>query len=298
MLMRKKPIKKLAASVLLAGLALGVTGCFKPSKSSVEESEYYQDLKDDYDKVSQQLKDEKKKTSSLNKQIQSIQEASGDEKLADYKSQIKDSIIGKVDFTADSVKEKTFAVTNTPVCDYAKEIITGCNRVLGVTPDDLEDTYDDYYSYALMDEDNTMFEFKVYGDSFLVFDDIPSNVYAYNGASVLGDALIDAAVQKSYDDFADRIADADLIVTDEKLKYSTDAINASKILAGIINNKIDNANYDTDDWDEYRFYTKGTVTKVQINSDDKIICIENKGGNQTFYRISEKNLTSLEKILK
>ncbi|GFO84763.1 hypothetical protein [Anaerostipes butyraticus] len=296
--MRKKPIKKLAASVLLAGLALGVTGCFKPSKSSVEESEYYQDLKDDYDKVSQQLKDEKKKTSSLNKQIQSIQEASGDEKLADYKSQIKDSIIGKVDFTADSVKEKTFAVTNTPVCDYAKEIITGCNRVLGVTPDDLEDTYDDYYSYALMDEDNTTFEFKVYGDSFLVFDDIPSNVYAYNGASVLGDALIDAAVQKSYDDFADRIADADLIVTDEKLKYSTDAINASKILAGIINNKIDNANYDTDDWDEYRFYTKGTVTKVQINSDDKIICIENKGGNQTFYRISEKNLTSLEKILK
>ena len=298
MLMRKKPIKKLAASVLLAGLALGVTGCFKPSKSSVEESEYYQDLKDDYDKVSQQLKDEKKKTSSLNKQIQSIQEASGDEKLADYKSQIKDSIIGKVDFTADSVKEKTFAVTNTPVCDYAKEIITGCNRVLGVTPDDLEDTYDDYYSYALMDEDNTTFEFKVSGDSFLVFDDIPSNVYAYNGASVLGDALIDAAVQKSYDDFADRIADADLIVTDEKLKYSTDAINASKILAGIINNKIDNANYDTDDWDEYRFYTKGTVTKVQINSDDKIICIENKGGNQTFYRISEKNLTSLEKILK
>lgn len=296
--MRKKPIKKLAASVLLAGLALGVTGCFKPSKSSVEESEYYQDLKDDYDKVSQQLKDEKKKTSSLNKQIQSIQEASGDEKLADYKSQIKDSIIGKVDFTADSVKEKTFAVTNTPVCDYAKEIITGCNRVLGVTPDDLEDTYDDYYSYALMDEDNTTFEFKVYGDSFLVFDDIPSNVYAYNGASVLGDALIDAAVQKSYDDFADRIADADLIVTDEKLKYSTDAINASKILAGIINNKIDNANYDTDDWDEYRFYTKGTVTKVQINSDDKIICIENKGGNQTFYRISEKNLTSLERILK
>lgn len=298
MLMRKKPIKKLAASVLLAGLALGVTGCFKPSKSSVEESEYYQDLKDDYDKVSQQLKDEKKKTSSLNKQIQSIQEASGDEKLADYKSQIKDSIIGKVDFTADSVKEKTFAVTNTPVCDYAKEIITGCNRVLGVTPDDLEDTYDDYYSYALMDEDNTTFEFKVYGDSFLVFDDIPSNVYAYNGASVLGDALIDAAVQKSYDDFADRIADADLIVTDEKLQYSTDAINASKILAGIINNKIDNANYDTDDWDEYRFYTKGTVTKVQINSDDKIVCIENKGGNQTFYRISEKNLTSLEKILK
>ena len=296
--MRKKPIKKLAASVLLAGLALGVTGCFKPSKSSVEESEYYQDLKDDYDKVSQQLKDEKKKTSSLNKQIQSIQEASGDEKLADYKSQIKDSIIGKVDFTADSVKEKTFAVTNTPVCDYAKEIITGCNRVLGVTPDDLEDTYDDYYSYALMDEDNTTFEFKVYGDSFLVFDDIPSNVYAYNGASVLGDALIDAAVQKSYDDFADRIADADLIVTDEKLKYSTDAINASKILAGIINNKIDNANYDTDDWDEYRFYTKGTVTKVQINSDDKIICIENKGGDQTFYRIAEKNLTSLEKLLK
>ena len=296
--MKRKQLKKLAAAVLFTGVSLGVTGCFKPSQSAVEESEYYQDLKDDYDKVSEQLKDEKKKTSSLNKQIQSIQEASGDEKLADYKNQIKDSIIGKVDFMANSVKEKTFAVTNTPVCDYAKEIVTGCNRVLGVTPDDLEEEYDDYYSYALMDEDNTTFEFKVYGDSFIVFDDIPSNVYAYNGASVLGDALIDAAVQKDYATFADRIADADLIVTDEKLKYNTDAVNASKILAGIINNKIDNANYNTDSWDEYRFYTKGTVTKVQINSDDKIICIEDKEGNQTFYQISDKNLISLEKILK
>ena len=296
--MRNKKIRRLAASMLAAGLSLAVTGCFKPSKESVTESEYYQDLKEDYDKVSAELEAEKKKTSSLNKQIQSIEEASGDEKLADYKERIKDSTIGKVDFVAKSVKEKGFAVTNTAVCNYAKEIVTGCSRVLGVTPDTLEKKYDDYYSYALMDEDNTTFEFKVYGDSYLVFDDIPSNVYAYNGASVLGDALIDANVQKEYANFASRLADADLIVTDEKLKYNEDAIRASKILKDISKDRLDKADNNTDDWMEYRFYTRGTVTKVRINSDDKIICVEDKEGKQNFYRISEKNHNNLEKILK
>ena len=42
--------------------------------------------------------------------------------------------------------------------------------MIGITPTDVEKQYKQSYSYALIDEDNTTFEFKVYGDSYIVFD--------------------------------------------------------------------------------------------------------------------------------
>lgn len=44
--------------------------------------------------------------------------------------------------------------------------------MIGITPTDVEKQYKQSYSYALIDEDNTTFEFKVYGDSYIVFDEI------------------------------------------------------------------------------------------------------------------------------
>ena len=78
--------------------------------------------------------------------------------------------------------------------------------------------------------DRALSEFKVYGDSYIVFDEIPENVYAYNGASTVGDALIDAAEQKNYSNVAARIADAQIIVTDKKMKFNDTAIKVSKIV--------------------------------------------------------------------
>lgn len=102
--------------------------------------------------------------------------------------------------------------------------------MIGITPTDVEKQYKQSYSYALIDEDNTTFEFKVYGDSYIVFDEIPENVYAYNGASTVGDALIDAKEQKNYSNVAARIADAQIVVTDKKMKFNDTAIKVSKII--------------------------------------------------------------------
>ena len=63
-----------------------------------------------------------------------------------------------------------------------------------------------------------------------MFDEIPENVYAYNGASTVGDALIDAKEQKNYSNVAARIADAQIVVTDKKMKFNDTAIKVSKII--------------------------------------------------------------------
>ncbi len=199
-----KGAKYILTAAVIAMSSVMMTGCFKPSKDAVVESKYYQSLKDERDKLSVQLKEEKKKTNSLNKKIKAIHATSGDQKIADYKSRVKDSRIIKVDyFATNMIKNQSFAVTNIPVCKYVKT----------------QKQYKQSYSYALIDEDNTTFEFKVYGDSYIVFDEIPENVYAYNGASTIGDALIDAKEQKNYSNVAARIADAQIVVTDKKINY-------------------------------------------------------------------------------
>ena len=298
-----KGAKYILTVAVIAMSSVMMTGCFKPSKDAVVESKYYQSLKDERDKLSVQLKEEKKKTSSLNKKIKAIHATSGDQKIADYKSRVKDSRIIKVDFknqsfaVTNTIKNQSFAVTNIPVCKYVKKIVTGCNRMIGITPTDVEKQYKQSYSYALIDEDNTTFEFKVYGDSYIVFDEIPENVYAYNGASTVGDALIDAAEQKNYSSVAARIADAQIIVTDKKMKFNDTAIKVSKVVEKAKKLSGKDAVQDTTSWNEYRFYTSGTLTKILLG-DRTVIGIEDKNGKQTFYQISNKQKKNLQKYMK
>lgn len=292
-----KGAKYILTAAVIAMSSVVMTGCFKPSKDAVVESKYYQSLKDQRDKLSVQLKEEKKKTNSLNKKIKAIHATSGDQKIADYKSRVKDSRIIKVDFATNTIKNQSFAVTNIPVCKYVKKIVTGCNRMIGITPTDVEKRYKQSYSYALIDEDNTTFEFKVYGDSYIVFDEIPENVYAYNGASTVGDALIDAKEQKNYSNVAARIADAQIVVTDKKMKFNDTAIKVSKIIEKAKKLSGKDATLDTASWNEYRFYTSGTLTKILLG-DRTVIGIEDKNGKQTFYQISDKQKKNLKKYMK
>lgn len=288
----KKYVLTLAVALCLS---IGLTGC-KPSKEDVVESDYYQELKEENSKLSNQLKAEKKQTSSLEKKIEAIHETSGDQKLAEYKKKVADSNIVKVVFGSKETKERNFAVTNTPVCNYVKNIVADCYRMIGISANDLEKEYDQAYSYALVDEDNTTYEFKVYGNSYIVFDAIPANVYAYNHASVVGDGLIDAKLQKKYPDVLGRMADAQIIVTDEKMKLNSTAIRVTNLLEEAQMFQTDD-DTKTDGWDEYRFYTCGTITKLQIGNDN-IICIKKKSGKKSFYQLSDKNIKKLKKLLK
>ena len=161
--------------------------------------------------------------------------------------------------------------------------------MIGITPTDVEKQYKQSYSYALIDEDNTTFEFKVYGDSYIVFDEIP--------ASTVGDALIDAKEQKNYSNVAARIADAQIVVTDKKMKFNDTAIKVSKIIEKAKKLSGKDTTLDTASWNEYRFYTSGTLTKILLG-DRTVIGIEDKNGKQTFYQISDKQKKNLKKYMK
>ena len=60
-----KGAKYILTAAVIAMSSVMMTGCFKPSKDAVVESKYYQSLKDERDKLSVQLKEEKKKIMDL-----------------------------------------------------------------------------------------------------------------------------------------------------------------------------------------------------------------------------------------
>ena len=61
-----KGAKYILTAAVIAMSSVMMTGCFKPSKDSVVESKYYQSLKDERDKLSVQLKEEKDQSHSCN----------------------------------------------------------------------------------------------------------------------------------------------------------------------------------------------------------------------------------------
>ena len=112
-----KGAKYILTAAVIAMSSVMMTGCFKPSKDAVVESKYYQSLKDERDKLSVQLKEEKKKTNSLNKKIKAIHATSGDQKIADRnirycKTLILDRIRCKVNFNDPAIFDTTFVVCN------------------------------------------------------------------------------------------------------------------------------------------------------------------------------------------
>lgn len=292
--------KKIIIGTLLICASITLTGCGKPSEATVMNSDYYRKLEKEKEGISEELKSSKKKVKSLEKKINDIHQTTGDQKLSKYKAKVNDSSIVKVDFISKEVKGQNFAVTNPAVCKYAKDIVAGCYRMIGVNPSKLEDEYDEVYSYVLIDEDNTSYEFKVYGDSFIIFDDIPANVYAYNGASILGEGLVNAKTQKKYTSFVERVADAQIIVDDDSLKDNKTAIKISRMLTKIVDDVVENPKYDNDNtlWKEYRFYTYGIITTVKYSESQKAICIVDDKDEETYYEVSDKNLNRIKKYLK
>ncbi|MGI6499836.1 MAG: hypothetical protein ACOX1S_02980 [Anaerostipes sp.] len=287
---------------LLMAFAMGIsvlaTGC-KASKQEITESSYYQELQDKNDKLEQQLKDSQNDVKELNSKIKSIHEYTGDQKLASYKRKVKKADISKVDMMriGNDKKYQGFAVTNKPVCDYVKKMVADSYRIIGLTVSDVEKKYkNNAYSYALIDEDNTTYDIKVYGNSYIVFDKIPENVYCFNDANILGDALIDATVQKNYSSWVDKIEDASLVVTDTKLKFSDDIVKAGKYFNKIKNSEIKNTTFQTSKWNEYRFYTGGSITTVYLG-DSGVVAVKDAKNKVSYYSISTSNMKKLKKTL-
>ena len=81
------------------------------------------------------------------------------------------------------------------------------------------------------------------------------------------------------------------------MKFNDTAIKVSKIVGKAKKISAKDTTQDAASWNEYRFYTSGTLTKILLG-DRTVIGIEDENGKQTFYQISDKQKKNLQKYMK
>ncbi len=105
--------------------------------------------------------------------------------------------------------------------------------------------------------------------------------------------MIDAKEQKNYSNVAARIADAQIVVTDKKMKFNDTAIKVSKIVGKAKRISAKDTTQDAASWNEYRFYTSGILTKILL---EIVLSLESKMRMEN--RLFIRSVTNKRRICK
>ncbi|MBQ9155974.1 MAG: hypothetical protein IJ137_04265 [Eubacterium sp.] len=214
-------IAVLLALCLLFPCAL--TGC-KPSKKKVTSSSYYKELKDKYKKL-------KKENKELKEELKEKDALSEDEtRAADYLEKIgRDRIISLEVGYADNM-EGSELIRDERVFPIATAIAKRADLTGKYTPDQIADKYGPGYEYILYDEDNAVYEILVYGGNYVVFTDLPNNVYYAYDASALGDAFMHYRDGYPNSKPLHRLADSPLVTDDHNCYENDSAFRAANFI--------------------------------------------------------------------
>lgn len=213
-------------TILLAACLLmscWLTGC-RPSKKKVLSSSYYKELNKKYKKL-------KKEKEELEEELKKKDEPSEDEQRAsDYLEKIaRDTIISVEVGYADNM-EGSELIKNEAILDIATAIAKRADLTEKYTPEQVEKKYGPGYEYILYDEDNAVYEIMVYGGNYIVFTDLPSNVYYAYNASALGDAFLHYKDGYPNSKLLHRLADSPLVTDDDNCYENDSAFRAANYI--------------------------------------------------------------------
>ena len=309
-MMNKRFKKILLITALLILAMVCMTGC-KPSKKKVESSKYYKELQKKYNKV-------KKENEKLQKANDSQEKVSEAEKRAEkYLAKIaRDSLVkmevGFADDMEESVviEDEGFFVLGTNIGERA-------NRTTKYTPEALIEKFQPVYQYILFDEDNAVYEIMVYESDYVLFSDLPNNVYYVPGASIMGDAFLRYRSPYPASNLFHRMADSP-IMTDskgrcyenatvlktanyvnrlKKVKSSRDKAEKEwKKKKGIkADQEVDSSEIEPES-KTYTYYSHSN--KLYMTLYDKYISILNVDGNHIWYEVTKEDIQGIKDILR
>lgn len=305
----------IGACLLVCGL---LTGC-KPSKKKVVSSSYYKELNKKYKKL-------KKENEKLKKEIESKDAPSEDEQRAnDYLEKIsRDRLISLEVGFADNMEDGELIEDKT-VFPAATMIAKRADLTHKYTPEEVAKKFGPGYEYILYDEDNAVYEIMVYPGDYVVFTDLPNNVYYSLNASALGDAFLHYKDGYPNSKLLHRLADS-VLVTDGKYCYENDtAFRVANYIRTMDKKKTsrkkaekawlkeykkkhkksksgeegesDEEEPSLEDYEPkskvYTFYHHGNVMTLTLY--DEYICIKNMDEKETWLHVDKKDIKELKK---
>lgn len=299
--------KKIGLLSVLCILTLcTLTGC-KPSKKKVLSSTYYIELKKEKEKLekeNEQLKEEAETTKGI---------TADEQRAIDYLDKIARDRLVKLEIGyADNMEGSEF-VEDEAAFSLATAIARRADLTGKYTPEQIEEKYGPGYEYILYDENNAVYEIKIYSGNYVVFTDLPDNVYYAYNATALGDAFLNYRDGYPNSNLLHRLADCSVITDKSGNYYENDtAYTAANLINHMDKSKSSRAKAE-EEWKEnvknkkkaqegsyepvsvvYTFYHHGN--KMVLTIYDKFYSIENMNGNKTWYKAEKDSVNELKKI--
>lgn len=295
--------KKTAALVLLGITAASMLAGCEPSERKVLSSSYYKELQKENEDLKEQIED-------LEEEAAASEPTVDEERASDYLERIaRDTLVRLEVGYADNMEGSEF-VDEEAAFTFATLLAKRADLTHKYTPEEVEEKYGPGYEYILYDEDNAVYEVYVYGGNYVVFTDLPNNVYYIYNASALGDAFLH--YRNGYPDstLLHRLADAALITDSEGGFCENDTAFAAANCIDQMEKSRSSRKEARRTWQEeeeadegsgrpkpvsYTFHHHGNT--LVLTMFDTFYNIENMDGRKTWYQASEEDVEQLKSIL-
>lgn len=277
------------------------TGC-EPSERKVISSSYYKELQKENEKLEQQIEE-------LQEEAASDEPTVDEERAADYLDRIaRDSLVRLEVGYADNMDGSEF-VDNEAAFTFATLLAKRADLTEKYTPKEVEEKYGPGYEYILYDEDNAIYEVYVYGGNYVVFTDLPNNVYYIYNASALGDAFLHYKNGYPNSSLLHRLADSALIIDKEGMFYENETAFAAANLIDQMEKESSSRKEAKKTWKQeeqeekgsgkptpvsYTFYHHGNTMVLTIF--DTFFNIQNMDGKKTWYKAAEEEINQLKEV--
>lgn len=302
--MVKKRIVCLGTAFLL-GMVL-LTGCEKgPSREEVEGSEYYQQLQTTN-------KEQKKKLKSLEEEVNALQQElvkeqqkeenqpstqKGNKQAEKYLDKIRNSSLLSVEVGYTDDYCASVYVRDQAIFPLAKNLGKTADLTTKYTPEKLKEEMGPGYIYTLYEEDNSIFQAEVYGDGYVVFQDLPGQVYYCKGSNYLGQAYLIRRGSYPNSKLLHRMADSAIIIKSQSKAWTqATALKAANYIDRVEKQKIKaNETKEAKKSEEYILFSYGN--RMELSLYESQICITAWDGTEKWFQMTKEQVKELKKTI-
>lgn len=280
--------KSISIFLVILLLFASLSGCGrKISKEEVQESEYYIALQKKYNNL-------KKKNNTLKKQLEQAQAKSPDEERVNevFESLNRNSLV-KVEVSYGSKDSDSYVSSNAGMLKMAVEFTNNANLITGLDVDKIKLKHDLLYRYYFYDEDNATYEIDIYEGDFVVFFDLPDQVFQVPNASDLGAGFLKPLNYRPQKGFYVTMSEATVLLYKDKVLNKKNVLKAVEYLDSMNKTKT-KKNVKTKITRKYEFYSAGELIELGIGAN----AIHLQGmGKDLWYQVSKEDSQKLREIM-
>lgn len=291
--------KKITLFLLLMGILLALGGCKKElTKEEVQETEYYQKLEKKNKKLKNNVTSLEDEVKELTNELLELKEQLGEKETnqstLDYLEKIKDSSITQVEVEYTDRSTDSVFLKNKAVCKYVKQLLQKADLTVNYTPEDLRTEMGRGYLYTLYEEDGSIFQAEVYGDGYVIFPDLPGQVYYCMKGTSFGEAFLVRKGSYPNSNLLHRMADSALVIYGEKKVWDqTKCLEAANHINTMAKREV-GTNRESEVKKEYKFYSYGNEMILRLYKSH--ICIIAWDGEESWFQVSKEDIAAIKSI--